>query len=90
MKAPPKLDDVPMISLEQLIEAYGFSFVFPSRFGVMTTQCKAFFYATNSLWETQGLAGKPVVIFWSMSFHGGNRLGSSGKPAIDSQVDLEL
>ncbi|MFS7930270.1 putative NAD(P)H dehydrogenase (quinone) [Helianthus anomalus] len=52
MKAPPKLDDVPVISLEQLVEAYGFLFGFPSQFGVMTTQCKAFFDATNSLWES--------------------------------------
>ncbi|KAJ0752578.1 putative NAD(P)H dehydrogenase (quinone) [Helianthus annuus] len=63
MKAPPKPDDVPVISPEQLVEAFGFSFGIPSRFGLMTTQCKAFFDATNSLWETQALARKPLVIF---------------------------
>ncbi|MFS7946522.1 putative NAD(P)H dehydrogenase (quinone) [Helianthus anomalus] len=56
----------------------------------MTTQCKAFFDVTNCLWETQAPFGKPVVIFWSTGFHGRNRLGSSRKPVIDSQADLEL
>ncbi|KAI7735380.1 hypothetical protein M8C21_008320 [Ambrosia artemisiifolia] len=73
MKAPPKPDDVPVISPEQLVEADGFLFGFPSRFGVMAAQCKAFFDATNSLWETQALAGKPAGIFWSTGFHGGGQ-----------------
>ncbi|KAK1434845.1 hypothetical protein QVD17_00599 [Tagetes erecta] len=73
MKAPPKADDVPVISPDQLTEADGFLFGFPSRFGVMAAQCKAFFDATNSLWETQALAGKPAGIFWSTGFHGGGQ-----------------
>ncbi|KAK9059568.1 hypothetical protein SSX86_020272 [Deinandra increscens subsp. villosa] len=73
MKAPPKPDDVPVISPDQLTEADGFLFGFPSRFGVMAAQCKAFFDATNSLWETQALAGKPAGVFWSTGFHGGGQ-----------------
>ncbi|MFS7989584.1 putative NAD(P)H dehydrogenase (quinone) [Helianthus anomalus] len=39
MKAPPKPDDVPVIRVEQLVEADGFLCGFPSRFGVMAAQC---------------------------------------------------
>ncbi|XP_051120887.1 probable NAD(P)H dehydrogenase (quinone) FQR1-like 3 isoform X2 [Andrographis paniculata] len=73
MKAPEKADDVPEIKPEQLVEADGFIFGFPSRFGVMAAQCKAFFDATHDLWATQALAGKPAGIFWSTGFHGGGQ-----------------
>jgi NAD(P)H dehydrogenase (quinone) len=73
MRAPPKANDVPMIRPDQLSEADGFLFGFPSRFGVMAAQCKAFFDATNELWESQALAGKPAGIFWSTGFHGGGQ-----------------
>ncbi|PRQ34434.1 putative NAD(P)H dehydrogenase (quinone) [Rosa chinensis] len=73
MKAPPKANDVPEIRPEQLVEADGFLFGFPSRFGVMSAQCKAFFDASHEIWETQALAGKPAGIFWSTGFHGGGQ-----------------
>ncbi|XP_071724264.1 probable NAD(P)H dehydrogenase (quinone) FQR1-like 3 [Rutidosis leptorrhynchoides] len=73
MKAPPKPSDVPVIAPNQLAEADGFLFGFPSRFGVMAAQCKAFFDATDELWATQALAGKPAGIFWSTGFHGGGQ-----------------
>ncbi|GLT81700.1 hypothetical protein SLE2022_001360 [Rubroshorea leprosula] len=73
MKAPPKADDVPEIRPEQLVEADGFLFGFPSRFGVMAAQFKAFFDATHNLWAQQALAGKPAGIFWSTGFHGGGQ-----------------
>ncbi|KAM6578199.1 hypothetical protein CsatB_030036 [Cannabis sativa] len=73
MKAPSKADDVPEIKPEQLSEADGFVFGFPSRFGVMAAQCKAFFEATHQLWEKQALAGKPAGLFWSTGFHGGGQ-----------------
>ncbi|XP_059626501.1 probable NAD(P)H dehydrogenase (quinone) FQR1-like 3 isoform X1 [Cornus florida] len=73
MKAPPKANEVAEISPEQLVEADGFIFGFPSRFGMMAAQCKAFFDATHELWETQALAGKPAGIFWSTGFHGGGQ-----------------
>ncbi|KAK3035432.1 hypothetical protein RJ639_032857, partial [Escallonia herrerae] len=73
MKAPPKADDVTEIRPEQLLDADGFIFGFPSRFGVMAAQFKAFFDATHEIWETQALAGKPAGIFWSTGFHGGGQ-----------------
>ncbi|KAM7260474.1 hypothetical protein ACFE04_016215 [Oxalis oulophora] len=73
MKAPPKPSDVPVIRPNQLSEADGFLFGFPSRFGVMSAQCKALFDATDELWATQALAGKPAGIFWSTGFHGGGQ-----------------
>ncbi|MBA0644313.1 hypothetical protein Goklo_028491, partial [Gossypium klotzschianum] len=73
MNAPAKAADVPEIRPEQLLEADGFLFGFPSRFGVMAAQFKAFFDATNDLWERQALAGKPAGIFWSTGFHGGGQ-----------------
>ncbi|XWS28704.1 hypothetical protein CRYUN_Cryun25bG0094300 [Craigia yunnanensis] len=73
MKAPAKADEVPEIRPEQLMDADGFLFGFPSRFGVMAAQFKAFFDATNELWERQALAGKPAGIFWSTGFHGGGQ-----------------
>lgn len=73
IKAPPKADDVQEIRPEQLLEADGFLFGFPSRFGVMAAQFKAFFDATSEIWESQALAGKPAGIFWSTGFHGGGQ-----------------
>ncbi|OWM66709.1 hypothetical protein CDL15_Pgr010360 [Punica granatum] len=73
MRAPAKANDVAEISPEQLLEADGFIFGFPSRFGVMAAQFKAFFDATHHICETQALAGKPAGIFWSTGFHGGGQ-----------------
>lgn len=74
MKAPPKPSDVPEIKPEQLVEADGFIFGFPSHFGVMT----AFFDATGDLWASQAFAGKPAGIFWSTCSHeGGQELTAS-------------
>ncbi|KAK9029218.1 hypothetical protein V6N11_026339 [Hibiscus sabdariffa] len=73
MKAPAKAGDVPEIRPEQLLDADGFLFGFPSRFGVMAAQFKAFFDATSELWKGQALAGKPAGIFWSTGFHGGGQ-----------------
>jgi NAD(P)H dehydrogenase (quinone) len=73
MKAPTKANDVAEIRPEQLQEADGFIFGFPSRFGVMAAQFKAFFDATHELWASQALAGKPAGIFWSTGFPGGGQ-----------------
>ncbi|KAI9075224.1 hypothetical protein K1719_042833 [Acacia pycnantha] len=73
MKAPPKANDVEDIRPEQLVEADGLIFGFPSRFGMMPSQFKAFFDATHDLWASQSLAGKPAGIFWSTGFHGGGQ-----------------
>lgn len=73
MKAPSKANDVAEIRPEQLVDADGFIFGFPSRFGMMPSQLKAFFDATHELWAAQSLAGKPAGIFWSTGFHGGGQ-----------------
>ncbi|KAL1308574.1 probable NAD(P)H dehydrogenase (quinone) FQR1-like 3 [Arachis ipaensis] len=73
LKAPPRPEDVTDIKPEQLLEADGFIFGFPSRFGMMPSQLKAFFDATSELWASQALAGKPAGIFWSTGFHGGGQ-----------------
>ncbi|KAG2673186.1 hypothetical protein I3760_13G078000 [Carya illinoinensis] len=73
MRAPSKANDVAEIRPDQLLEADGLIFGFPSRFGVMAAQFKAFFDATHELWASQALAGKPAGIFWSTGFHGGGQ-----------------
>lgn len=77
MKAPPKAKDVAEIRPEQLSEADGFLFGFPSRFGMMPAQFLALFDATDELWASQALAGKPAGIFWSTGFHGGGQENSA-------------
>lgn len=72
MSAPPK-SDVPIISPHQLSEADGFVFGFPTRFGMMAAQFKAFLDATGGQWRTQQLAGKPAGIFYSTGSQGGGQ-----------------
>ncbi|KAL2985122.1 hypothetical protein AAZX31_12G132100 [Glycine max] len=72
MGAPPK-SDVPIITPNELSEADGFVFGFPTRFGMMAAQFKAFIDATGGLWKTQQLAGKPAGIFYSTSSQGGGQ-----------------
>ncbi|KAL5706992.1 NAD(P)H dehydrogenase (quinone) [Ranunculus cassubicifolius] len=52
------------LSTHDLAEADGFIFGFPTRFGMMAAQMKAFIDSTGVLWRTQGLAGKPAGIFY--------------------------
>lgn len=70
--APPK-SDVPLITPNELTEADGFLFGFPTRFGLMAAQFKAFMDATGGLWRTQALAGKPAGIFYSTASQGGGQ-----------------
>ncbi|KAK8706108.1 hypothetical protein V6N13_049685 [Hibiscus sabdariffa] len=72
MSAPPK-SDVPIITPNDLAEADGFIFGFPTRFGMMSAQFKAFMDATGGLWRTQQLAGKPAGIFYSTGSQGGGQ-----------------
>ncbi|GFZ07478.1 Quinone reductase family protein [Actinidia rufa] len=72
MSAPPK-SDVPIIMPGELAEADGFVFGFPTRFGMMAAQFKAFLDATGGLWRTQQLAGKPAGIFYSTGSQGGGQ-----------------
>ncbi|CAM8998253.1 unnamed protein product [Rhodiola kirilowii] len=72
MYAPPK-SDVPIITPDELTEADGFIFGFPTRFGMMPAQFKAFMDSTGGLWGTQQLAGKPAGIFYSTGSQGGGQ-----------------
>ncbi|GMH05376.1 hypothetical protein Nepgr_007216 [Nepenthes gracilis] len=72
MGAPPK-SDAPIIEPQQLVEADGILFGFPTRFGMMAAQFKAFMDATGALWRTQLLAGKPAGIFYSTGSQGGGQ-----------------
>ncbi|CAH9093567.1 unnamed protein product [Cuscuta epithymum] len=70
--APPK-SDVPIISPHDLPEADGFIFGFPTRYGMMAAQFKAFLDATGGLWRSQALAGKPAGLFYSTGSQGGGQ-----------------
>ncbi|KAK9084968.1 hypothetical protein Sjap_025379 [Stephania japonica] len=72
MSAPSK-SDVPIIAPGELVEADGLIFGFPTRFGMMAAQFKAFMDATGSLWRTQALAGKPAGIFYSTGSQGAGK-----------------
>lgn len=72
MYAPPK-SDVPFIEAKDLPEADGFLFGFPTRYGMMAAQFKAFLDATGGLWRTQSLAGKPAGLFISTGSQGGGQ-----------------
>ncbi|KAL6201064.1 hypothetical protein ACLB2K_024779 [Fragaria x ananassa] len=72
MGAPPK-SEVPIIAPNELSDADGLLFGFPTRFGMMAAQFKAFLDATGGLWRTQQLAGKPAGIFYSTGSQGGGQ-----------------
>nr|CAD1832658.1 unnamed protein product [Ananas comosus var. bracteatus] len=72
MGAPAK-SDVPIIKPNELVDADGIIFGFPTRFGMMAAQFKAFLDATGGLWRTQQLAGKPAGIFFSTGTQGGGQ-----------------
>ncbi|XP_008805501.2 probable NAD(P)H dehydrogenase (quinone) FQR1-like 2 [Phoenix dactylifera] len=73
MKAPPKDLEIPVISAAELVEADGILFGFPTRFGCMAAQMKAFFDATGNLWREQKLVGKPAGFFVSTGTQGGGQ-----------------
>lgn len=72
MNAPPKTE-VPIIEPQQLADADGLLFGFPTRYGMMAAQFKAFLDATGGLWRTQQLAGKPAGLFYSTGSQGGGQ-----------------
>uniref|UniRef100_A0A0D6QY50 NAD(P)H dehydrogenase (quinone) n=1 Tax=Araucaria cunninghamii TaxID=56994 RepID=A0A0D6QY50_ARACU len=72
MHAAPKTE-APVIEPKQLVDADGLIFGFPTRFGMMAAQFKAFMDATGGLWGTQQLAGKPAGIFLSTGSQGGGQ-----------------
>jgi NAD(P)H dehydrogenase (quinone) len=73
MSAPAKDKSIPIISPAELADADGIIFGFPTRYGAMSAQMKAFFDSTGALWRTQALAGKPAGIFISTGSQGGGQ-----------------
>ncbi|POO02589.1 Flavoprotein [Trema orientale] len=73
MKAPPKDPEIPEITAAELEEADGVLFGFPTRYGCMAAQMKAFFDSTGQLWKEQKLAGKPAGFFVSTGTQGGGQ-----------------
>ncbi|KAH9656538.1 putative NAD(P)H dehydrogenase (quinone) FQR1-like 2 [Citrus sinensis] len=73
MKVPQKGIEVPVIAVDDLVHADGLLFGFPTRFGSMASQMKAFFDSTFHLWEQQRLAGVPAGFFVSTGTQGGGQ-----------------
>ncbi|KAJ3673277.1 hypothetical protein LUZ60_006651 [Juncus effusus] len=75
MMVPDKGEEIPVIkSNEELEEADGFVFGFPTRFGSMAAQMKAFFDGLGGrIWREQRLAGKPAGFFISTGTQGGGQ-----------------
>lgn len=65
MHAPPKADDVPIITPNELAKADGVLFGIPTRFGMLPAQMKAFFDACGQLWMTGALKNKFAGTFFS-------------------------
>lgn len=73
MKVPPREGEIPVLSAEELVEADGLLFGFPTRYGSMSAQMKAFFDSTGQLWKEQKLAGVPAGFFVSTGTQGGGQ-----------------
>ncbi|CAN6331739.1 unnamed protein product [Urochloa humidicola] len=73
MHAPPKREDHPVITAQQLAEADGVLLGSPTRFGTMAAQMKAFLDSTGGLWQAQALAGKPAGLFFTTGTQGGGQ-----------------
>ncbi|KUG00680.1 Flavoprotein YCP4 [Phytophthora nicotianae] len=69
--APKK--DYPIATPDTLKEADGILFGFPTRFGSLPAQMKAFFDSCGGLWATGALVGKPAGIFFSTGTQGGGQ-----------------
>lgn len=70
MHAPPKPADIPVIDPHVIDQADGFAFGFPTRFGMMASQMKAFWDATGGHWQKGSLVGKPAALFTSTATQG--------------------
>lgn len=75
MGAPPKPSD-PVLTFEKhdkLVEADGFIFGFPTRFGAVCAQMKSFFDSLGHLWQKGSLNGKLASFFFSTGTQGGGQ-----------------
>eukprot|EP00891_Asterochloris_glomerata_P006880 jgi/Astpho2/6880/Aster-07879 len=72
MHAPPP-PDYPIMDVHDLDKPDGFVFGFPTRYGNMAGQMKAFWDATGGHWQKQTLVGKPGAMFTSTASQGGGQ-----------------
>ncbi|CAF1482990.1 unnamed protein product [Adineta ricciae] len=73
MHVPSKNQEIPIINPKQLLEADGFLFGMPTRFGTAPTQMKAFFDACGAHWLSGALSSKPAGVFFSTATLGGGQ-----------------
>jgi NAD(P)H dehydrogenase (quinone) len=73
MYAPAK-PDYPIATPDILAEADGILFGFPTRFGNLPAQMKAFIDSTGGLWQQGKLYQKPAGAFTSTGTGGGNEM----------------
>ena len=81
-------DEIPVLShdkLDELTKADGFLFGMPTRFGMMSSQMKAFFDSTGGLWMKGALSGKPAGLFFSTGTQGG---GQETKGVVNSSSEI--
>ncbi|UCH90036.1 MAG: NAD(P)H:quinone oxidoreductase [Thermoplasmata archaeon] len=72
IEAQKSFSDIPLCSVEDLIEADAIIFGTPTRFGNMCGQMQQFFDATGQLWLEGSLVGKVGSVFTSTATqHGG-------------------
>ncbi len=65
---------IPVIAAEDLVEADGLLFGFPTRFGAPAAQMKAFWDSTGGLWARGALVGKPVGFFYGTGTQNGGQV----------------
>jgi len=72
LEAQKAFQQVEEVVVQNLPQYDGFIFAFPTRFGNMAAQFKAFVDSTGGLWAKGALAGKPFgIITGSATQHGG-------------------
>ena len=80
--APPKPEDVPVVDASTIDKADGFVFGFPTRFGMMASQMKAFFDATGQHWSKGSLHGKAASMFTSAASQNGGQGKMNPSPPL--------
>ena len=76
MHAPEKPKDIPVLTYDKhdnLLKADGFLFGMPTRFGMMSSQCKTFWDSTGKYWMQGAFVGKPAGLFFSTGTQGGGQ-----------------
>jgi multimeric flavodoxin WrbA len=67
-------DDVPEVDRDTWHLADGFVFGFPTRYGMMCAQMKAFWDGTGGLWAKGALVGKPATFIISTGTQNGGQV----------------